>query len=96
MKCVICGDKLAHQAHSDVCITCIYEVDEAYLKKRRKAMYELKHALSSTLNMVKGFEVGYSSVTNEAIVVEHEGKTFILKFEYKENLTLEEVVDKLW
>lgn len=45
----------------------------------------IKHELSKILNMVKNFEVGYNSSAKDKLIVDHEGKRYIVSFKEIEN-----------
>lgn len=93
--CTYCGDTLITGLNGDVCLECLYEEHhEVYAKEEEEAKHNLKHALANHLQALKGFEVGYTSNTNNAIVVEHNDEVFILRFELTP-YTLEGAVDEL-
>ena len=95
MYCYECGKKLITALNGDVCLDCLDFEEKESFEKEESAKYDLKHALANSLQALKGFEVGYTSKTNERIVVEHNGNVFVLNFEISD-YTLEGAVDDLW
>lgn len=81
MECVCCQEPLITGLNGDVCLTCLEAEQEKEKRESQMALYALKHDLSNSLQALKKFDVGYTSNTNEAIAVEHDGRVFILRFE---------------
>ncbi len=44
-------------------------------------MFDLKHKLHSILNEIKGFKAGYSSKSADKMVIEKDGKVYLVTFE---------------
>lgn len=94
MECEICGDALITGLNGDICIPCYETEQDKEKRESEEALYNLKHDLANSLQPLKKFDVGYTSKTNEAIAVEHNGRVFILRFE-ETPFTLEMVVGDL-
>ena len=61
MECVYCKEPLITALNGDVCLSC-YEAELLQEERERKeALYNLKHDLANNLQLLKKFDVGYSS-----------------------------------
>lgn len=94
MNCIECGDNLITGLNGDVCISCLECAQHKEYQEEQSTKYDLKHALANSLQALKVFEVGYTSETNDAMVVEHNGNVFILHLE-KTDSTLSGAVNYL-
>lgn len=48
-------------------------------------LFEMKHKIFDILNMIKGFEVGYTSNVKDKIIIDYEGERYVVHFEKVEN-----------